>query len=503
MQQNAIEESQRIQGAMEVLRAQALDPAASEKPRSELMDSDPRQWRFTSAKAAKHVEEYLRVLDGISGFIEEARQNAVEDLDEIRRELMRGGGTPAQHTANRIQATIQLIEQGEDLCASGALSPTRDEETTGAADIEAKPRPEPRDKPVVPGEFRSRRSGVSQKLAIKAGLDWLTRHQSANGSWEADGFDALCSQKGLKRACGGPGQPEFETGVTGLALMAFLQCGETTDSRTYEGVVAKARDWLLGQQDQETGLIGEKIGHSYMYSHAIATIALVDVMSSTGDQNLRGPCQKAINFITHARNPYSAWRYDVPPTGDNDTSVTGWMIFALKSAEEAGLTIDSQAFTGGMSWIDEVTDKDTGRVAYNTVGSQSSRMDGVNDHYPTDKTECMTAVGLLCRFIMGQNPSEHDIMVKHADLLLEALPGFTRKGLTNDMYYWYLGTRALALYGGDPWKKWSSCIRSIAQHRDFTGCAKGSWDPIGPWGFSGGRVYSTALMVSTLALAYQ
>ena len=44
--------------------------------------------------------------------------------------------------------------------------------------------------------------------------------------------------------------------------------------------------------------------------------------------------------------------------GDNDTSVTGWMVFALKSAEEAGLQIDPEAFNGSLSWFDEVTDGD-------------------------------------------------------------------------------------------------------------------------------------------------
>ncbi len=36
------------------------------------------------------------------------------------------------------------------------------------------------------------------------------------------------------------------------------------------------------------------------------------------------------------------------------------------------------------------------------------------------------------------------------------------------------------------------------QHPNGSGARAGSWDPIGPWGPDGGRVYSTAIL--TLAL---
>ncbi|MGK0218771.1 MAG: hypothetical protein ACI9HE_002266, partial [Planctomycetota bacterium] len=35
------------------------------------------------------------------------------------------------------------------------------------------------------------------------------------------------------------------------------------------------------------------------------------------------------------------------------------------------------------------------------------------------------------------------------------------------------------------------------------GHQKGSWDPVGPWGYSGGRVYSTALMVLCLEVYFR
>ncbi len=258
--------------------------------------------------------------------------------------------------------------------------------------------------------------------------------------------------------------------------------------------MTRAVRWLLEQQDPDSGLIGEPVGHGYLYDHAIATVALSEAYFASRSPILEPRVQSAVNLIARARNPYSAWRYDLPPSGDNDTSVTGWMVMALVSARDAGLRIDSAALDGALSWIDEMTDPVTGRVGYDERGGPSSRVPGVNDHFPVDRTETMTAVGLLSRVFLGQDPRETPILEKHADLLLRALPEWDPDGLTNDMYYWYYGSYAAFQMGGRHWKAWNRAMqRALLRPQRRDGHACGSWDPIGPWGWAGGRVYSTAL----------
>ena len=72
-----------------------------------------------------------------------------------------------------------------------------------------------------------------------------------------------------------------------------------------------------------------------------------------------------------------------------------------------------------------------------------------------------------------------------------------------DMYYWYVGTAALARIGGKQWQLWErklidALVPTQRPDTDPFGY-KGSWDPVGPWGPDGGRVYSTALMAMTLS----
>jgi hypothetical protein len=346
--------------------------------------------------------------------------------------------------------------------------------------------------------------GSGTEQALKDGLKWLKNHQSPDGYWDVDNYWAN-NVLGGTTCSDGAGNANQDVGVTGLALLAFLGDGHTMRDGIYKNVVTKGIKWLREQQDFETGLIGEELGHTFLYDHGIASLAICEAYYFSKSPMIKTTAQKSINYISRARNPYGAWRYDVPPVGDNDTSVSGWMVFALKSAEDAGLKTDKEAYVGALNWFDEVTDQANGRVGYDSMGSVSSRVTGVNDNYPPEKGEAMTSVGLLCRFFLGQDPKDHDIMTKHADLLRKTPPVWDPEGFGCDMYYWYYGSYAMYQMGGKHWKDWNQELKPavVDSQRKESGDYKGSWDPVGPWGHSGGRVYSTALMVLCLEVYFR
>jgi hypothetical protein len=43
----------------------------------------------------------------------------------------------------------------------------------------------------------------------------------------------------------------------------------------------------------------------------------------------------------------------------------------------------------------------------------------------------------------------------------------------------------------------------VDNQRTAPACYAGSWDPSGPWGTAGGRVYSTALLTLCLEVTYR
>ncbi|HTF89977.1 MAG TPA: hypothetical protein VK843_16300 [Planctomycetota bacterium] len=319
------------------------------------------------------------------------------------------------------------------------------------------------------------------RTAYGDALQWLESHQRDDGSWEGD-------EKGKIN----------QVGLTGLALLALQSDGSTTKSGAHAKSVARGIDWLASQQDPELGLIGALVGHSYAYDHAIATQAMCVALSAAPDDKLRKSSQEAVNFITRMRNPYSAWRYTYPPTGDSDTSVTGWMIEALVAAQAAGLSIDPEAYVGAKQWIEDVTDPATARVGYDTIGSTSSRITGLNDQFPTDQHEAMTASGMVTR--MNTGTLADPMLPRHALLLQKHPPEWDPESKLVDEYYWYFGSKAMHRLGGKSWDTWrESAQRALVTGQQRSGEAKGSWDPAGPWGFAGGRVYATSLNALSLS----
>jgi hypothetical protein len=351
------------------------------------------------------------------------------------------------------------------------------------------------------------KGGRCVKDVLQDGLQWLKWHQSAEGCWKAKDYVENCGKIG-STTCSDVGEESNNVGVTGVALLAFLGDGNTTRDGPYRENVARGIKWLKDEQDQDSGLIGGRVGHAFLYNHAIASLAMCEAYYFSQSPALKGSAQKSAEFIMSARNPYGAWRYSQPPTGENDTSVTGWMVFALKSAEEAKLKIDKESFAGALSWIDEVTDYKTGRVGYDAVGTPSSRVTRINDHFNEQRGESMTAVGLLCRVFMGQDPATTPVMEQHANLLAKALPKWdadpkAKEG--TDFYYWYYGSYAMYQMGGAHWTKWKSAMeQAVVKSQRKEGDEKGSWDAkVDPWGYAGGRVYTTALGVLCLEVYYR
>lgn len=240
----------------------------------------------------------------------------------------------------------------------------------------------------------------------------------------------------------GPGDEEYRTGVTALAVLAFLGAGyshlskDVYDGACFGDVLRRGLQWLLAQQDAE-GRVGPASAGKPLYNHAIAALALSEAYGLTGSPLFVENAQRAIDFLVAAQNAGKGWRYS-PRSGESDTSVTGWAVMALKSAELSGLRFPRSAYAGALAWLDEASLESDGRAGYLGLPGGKVFIPGMNESF--DSHETTTAIGIMSRILITRSTNFGRIPNANG-ILMEDLPRW--QGPAIDFYYWYCGTLAI------------------------------------------------------------
>ena len=221
-----------------------------------------------------------------------------------------------------------------------------------------------------------------------------------------------------------------------------------------------------------------------MYSHGQATQVLCEAYAMTGDEMLREPAQKAVDFIVGAQHVRGGWKYK--PGSLGDTSVTGWQIEALHAAIVAGLEVDPEVLVAATRYLDSVELENGAAYAYEP-GRQS--------------THVMTGEALLCRIYLDMDAKRESIKLGIDSLLKEHPP---ESGKFN-LYYFFHTTQSVREGGGASWTTWNEQLRPrILAAQETKGHRVGSWKPsVVSTEAAGGRLYVTALTVMTLEVYYR
>lgn len=321
--------------------------------------------------------------------------------------------------------------------------------------------------------------GGSEKTeqGVEHALAWLGGTQSDDGRWDIDGFKTLST-------CGGPGdQVNEDVALTGLCLLSYLGAGYTHVKGDHKETVRKAVNWLVVGQKEDGNL--QRSGQ--MYGQAIATAALCECYSMTGDKRLIEPVQKAVDFILKSQNPGAGWRYQ--PRTDNDTSVTGWQVLALKSAMIAGIKFPPEHFEWVEKWLDCVRRGEGGGLYTYMPGHGA--------------TPTMTAEGWFCQLLMKEQTRTRG-QAETIPYLMERLPAWTPKDGGINIYFWYYATLALHMSGAQEFQKWNQALtKALLAGQVKKGAGAGSWDPVDVLGERGGRIYSTATAALCLEVYYR
>ena len=315
---------------------------------------------------------------------------------------------------------------------------------------------------------------LESEAAVARGLRWLQGHQQRDGSWHFNHHDGVC-----QGACANPGSHPSTTGATALALLAFLGNGQTHREGDYQDTVQSGLYYLTTRMLVTRN--GGDLQEGTMYAQGLATIALCEAYAMTRDESLREPAQQAVNYIVFAQDPKrGGWRYY--PGEPGDTTVTGWQLMALKSAQMAYLAVPPDSIDKTRRFLDSVQSNGGAQYSYQ----------------PNDKQKfSTTSVGLLCRMYTGWH-KDHPGLKKGIELLGRNGPS------KNDMYYNYYATQVMHHWGGEPWRVWNYALREyLIENQARNGHEAGSWFFNGPYSKPGGRLLATTLSIMTLEVYYR
>ncbi|MCC9642591.1 hypothetical protein LOC71_09920 [Rhodopirellula sp. JC740] len=337
--------------------------------------------------------------------------------------------------------------------------------------------------------------GPATEEAIELGLAYLATLQNEDGSWSLQGHgDDVILQS--------------DTAATGLCLLAYQGAGYTHRQHQYASTVAKGLKFLIDNQRtngdlyrRENPLSDQNVA---FYSHGIASLALCEAYGMTQDPELRDPAQMCLNYVEATQHKQrGGWRYT--PQVSSDTSVTGWMMMALKSGELSGLTVSPNTYAGIDRWLElaKASPTERDRYRYNPFAPNTPAQAHGRRPTPT-----MTAVGILMRMYSGWSRENEDMQSAAAYIAKFPPSVGTSRAPQRDTYYWYYATQVMFHMGGEYWDEWNQYLNPVLIESQIKrGPEAGSWDPELPvpdrWSAHGGRLYVTTMNLLNLEVYYR
>lgn len=356
-----------------------------------------------------------------------------------------------------------------------------------------------------PIEWLKEQGGSEEtEAAIARSLAYLAAHQEADGSWNPRNTEAGRELQVLGHNRQGAGA-RADTGITGLALLAFLGAGNSHLEGPYKENVRKGLEYLIGRQQRNGSLAGSAQFFAQMYCHSMALLALSEAYSVSGDARMAAAVERGVAYSIQAQNKtIGGWRYQ--PGDSGDMSQFGWQVLAINSAALGGQSIPAETHTLMRSFLKRHTQGTYGGLAFYRYGEK------VNP--------AMTAEAMLCRYLLNQSVSPQTATEATLEIVGQAnsngIPQHLPGNEVDNVYFWYYATLALHQMAVDPanannrivqtaWQQWNQKLKDrLLTLQVAEGEKSGSWNSENfMWGCYGGRVYTTAMSTMCLQVYYR
>jgi len=303
--------------------------------------------------------------------------------------------------------------------------------------------------------------------AVRSGQAWLLEQQEPDGGWDVAALG---------------GRPEYAEALSGLAVLALA--GGNASGCLLENIapLKRAGDYLLARQ-AGNGVISRD-ENAAMYNHGIATLALLELHASLGDERMRPAIDKALAYLYEHQSPSGGWGYRGDMQSPPNTSITAWQVMVLLQAREQGWAIPQPVIGKALAWIE------------GTVGPQGYF--GYEGPQPYQEGPfALTMMGAYCLFAAldsGVTPT------LHAEALIRGSAHRIASHAPDDYHQAFFFVSAMELIDGAAFHPGIMDIQNTLMTRQLhlDGDA-GAWSVDGDrWGTVGGKLYSTTMAMLTL-----
>ena len=226
--------------------------------------------------------------------------------------------------------------------------------------------------------------------AVENALRWLVQHQRSDGSWTFDLHLSPCDGRCKNGRPAGEDTPTPATAATGLALLAFLGAGYTSEIGPYQTQVRRGFYYLKSAAAETSHGYDWQQGGS-MYGHGIALMAVSEALGMTKiddryDSDLLYHAREGTRFTVIAQHQNGSWGYT--PGSPGDTTLTGWQVLSLIGAKKAGIQTRSDTFSRAKAFLMRMRDEPDYAFGYRDSKAR-----------PTT-----TAIALTLLMYLGQRP---------------------------------------------------------------------------------------------------
>jgi hypothetical protein len=195
-----------------------------------------------------------------------------------------------------------------------------------------------------PGTGEAKQAAQAVAAARAKGLDWLTRHQEADGSWS----------KG------------YSIAVTSFACLAYLSAADEPYTGEHGRALVKGLHFLVA--NQKDGVFVQQ-GHTWIHGQGFATLALAEAYGralfckTQPDLDLkavRAVVARAVEAIAKSQSDSGGWWYTRGAPQLHEGSTTVCAVQALVSAGNYGIPIDRKVLDRGFAYLQRSQSKDGG-----------------------------------------------------------------------------------------------------------------------------------------------